>query len=131
MATRTLLPVSSVLRSALFYERLLGLAPLERDRDRARFRLPDGRRVELRLRDQALSVGPPRDPTSSGDLEFRLPDLSALEAFRDASWNAGATVVQDLHPTPSGAFFVALDPDGHSLRGTTTDTAWSQAGLAA
>lgn len=100
-------------RSAAFYADLLGIEPVERSPTFALFLLPSGMRLGLWSRH---TVEPAAAPGVAGgcELTFRTDDPDALHG----AWSArGLAILQPPTDMDFGRSFVALDPDGHHLRG--------------
>jgi predicted enzyme related to lactoylglutathione lyase len=107
----TILYVDSPAASAAFYQRLLGLEPVESSPTFARFVLSSGAGLGLWSRQ---TVEPAAAAAGGGtELAFIADDVDAVHA----AWTAqGLSVVQPPTAMDFGRTFVALDPDGHRLR---------------
>lgn len=115
MSHLTILYVASVPASMAFYESVLGVPPVESSPGFAMFPLSEGSMLGLWKRD---AVAPAVEGPSAGfELAFEHADLSGLQSFRDACWNAGGKVIQDIVEVDFGTTFAVVDPDGHRLRG--------------
>jgi catechol 2,3-dioxygenase-like lactoylglutathione lyase family enzyme len=111
--TYVLLYVESPLRSGEFYERLLGLAPVEASAGFVMFVLPTGLKLGLWA---AHDVAPAATRPGGSELCFAEPGVDAVRS-RHAEWRAlGIPIAQEPTSMDFGTTFVGLDPDGHRLR---------------
>ncbi|WLT31858.1 VOC family protein [Geothrix sp. PMB-07] len=101
-------------RSAEFYGKLLGRAPVEASPTFALFVLPSGLKLGLWSRH---TVEPKAQAMGGGaELVFTLDNREAVDTAH-ASWRkAGLPILQPPVAMDFGYTFVALDPDGHRLR---------------
>jgi len=112
--TFVLLYVDDPIRSAAFYERLLGRAPVEASPGFAMFVFPSGLKLGLWLRREvqpaAFAMG------GGAELCFPVADAAAVDAAH-AAWRAqGVEIAQAPVAMDFGYTFTGLDPDGHRLR---------------
>jgi catechol 2,3-dioxygenase-like lactoylglutathione lyase family enzyme len=110
----TLLYVQDPLASAAFYQRLLGVAPVESSPGFAMFVFGPGWRLGLWKRDDVRPVA----DAGAGAAELGIEVTSAAEVERTcAAWRAlGVTMLQAPTTMDFGHTFTAADPDGHRLR---------------
>ncbi|MEN9309479.1 MAG: hypothetical protein RL173_3411 [Fibrobacterota bacterium] len=111
----TILYVASVPASTTFYEKVLGMAPLESSPGFAMFALSEGGMLGLWKRDAVVPAV--EGPSAGFELVLEHADLAALEAFLASCRKAGAGLIQDIAKVDFGTTFCAVDPDGHRLRG--------------
>ncbi len=114
MSLFTILYVSSPAASATFYEKILGIAPLDVSPTFAFFKLSDGHMLGL-WQEQGV------EPTSIGtgarsELCIEVQTKETLAQMRDAWTKSGATLLQDIVDLDFGTAFTVTDPDGHRLR---------------
>lgn len=112
----TLLYVDDPVASATFYERVLGLAPVDVSPTFVPFVLPNGTKLGLWSKHTVA----PRPAAGAGpgmtELGFALADHAALDALH-ADWAAAdVTIIEPPTTHDFGRAFTALDPDGHRLR---------------
>ncbi len=108
-----LLYVDSPAKSAVFYETLLGRAPIEASPTFVMFDMPSGLRLGLWSR---RTVEPSATPVGGHEIAFIVPDATAVAATH-AEWRSrGLAIAQPPVRLDFGDTFVALDPDGHRLR---------------
>ncbi len=109
-----ILYVDSPARSADFYARLLGRAPVENSPTFAMFVFDDGHRLGLWSRH---TVSPAASaPAGAVELVFAESSDAAVDA-RHAEWQAaGMPILQAPVDAEFGRTFTAADPDGHRLR---------------
>lgn len=109
-----LLYVEDPVRSAAFYERLLGRAPVEASPGFALFVLDGGLKIGLWKR---AEVQPAAHATGGGcELALAVESNAAVDAAH-AQWRAdGLTILQAPTAMDFGYTFTAADPDGHRLR---------------
>jgi len=109
-----LLYVENPAASAAFYADLFGRQPAEAAPGFAMFVLPEGSKLGLWKRAEALPA-PTASPGAS-ELNFLLPDKAAVEKLH-AEWSArGIRILQAPAQLDFGYTFTASDPDGHRLR---------------
>lgn len=109
----TLLYVDSPMTSAVFYQQLLGVAPVETSPTFALFVLPNGHKLGLWSRH---TVSPAATPVGGSEMAFTVDSAETL-ASTLAAWQAlKMPIVQDITVMDFGHTFVATDPDGHRLR---------------
>ena len=108
-----LLYVESPLKSADFYENLLGTPPVDRAPTFSMFALPSG--IMLGLWAKA-GVQPPATSGGGSELAFTAEGKAAVDkTFVD--WKAkGVHIIQPPVQMDFGYTFTAMDPDGHRLR---------------
>ena len=112
-APTTILYVADPLRSAAFYERLLGHAPVETSPGFAMFVTPGGLKLGLWKR---ADVRPAAADPGGAELCFTLADRAAVDATY-AIWRAdGLPVTQPPTTMDFGYTCASTDPDGHRLR---------------
>jgi catechol 2,3-dioxygenase-like lactoylglutathione lyase family enzyme len=109
-----LLYVDDPVRSAAFYERLLGKKPVDLAPTFALFVLASGWKLGLWRRGD---VQPPAFAMGGGaELCFPVPDAAAVDAAHVA-WHAqGVAIAQAPVKMDFGYTFTGLDPDVHRLR---------------
>lgn len=109
-----ILYVDSPAKSAEFYSRLLGRAPVESSPTFAMFALSSG--VMLGLWSKH-TVEPAAEGTGGGtEVAFTVESRERVIATH-AEWKKqGLPVIQEPLQMDFGYTFVALDPDGHRLR---------------
>ena len=108
-----LLYVESPLKSAGFYEALLGIPPVDKAATFSMFALPSGIMLGLWA---IAGVQPPATSGGGSELAFTAAGKAAVDkAF--AAWKAkGVNMVQTPVQMDFGYTFTAVDPDGHRLR---------------
>lgn len=109
-----LLYVSAPEASADFYEKLMGVKPVDRAPTFALFALDTGLKLGLWKRDEVVpSV---EAPNGSGELCFSVDAPAKVDAAF-ADWKAkGAAILQEPCERDFGRTFLAIDPDGNRLR---------------
>ena len=106
-----LLLVADPAASAVFYQELLGRAPVEQSPTFAMFALPTG--VNLGLWARATVEPAPGAAAGAAELGFVEDDVDGVHA----AWAArGVRIAQPPVDLDFGRTFVALDPDGHRVR---------------
>ena len=109
----TILYVADPLRSAAFYEKVLGCAPAEASPGFAMFVTPAGFKLGLWKR---ADVRPAAAEPGGSELCFTLADRAAVDAAH-AAWRAdGLPVTQAPVAMDFGYTCATRDPDGHRLR---------------
>lgn len=119
-ANHTLVPSMTILyvedpnASADFYERLFGIAPVDRAATFSLFALPSGLHLGLWAK---AGAQPQSDITGGGcELVIRLGSHSAVDETY-AAWRAlGIEAIQPPVTLDFGHTFTVADPDGHRLR---------------
>jgi predicted enzyme related to lactoylglutathione lyase len=110
-----LLYVENSLASAAFYEKLLGRPPVDSSANFAMFVFDNGLRLGL-WRDGDVQPKPTAPP-GGAEIIFPFDGVEAVNAAC-ADWRArGMRIAQEPTTMDFGYTFVALDPDGHRLRG--------------
>jgi catechol 2,3-dioxygenase-like lactoylglutathione lyase family enzyme len=110
-----LLYVQNPPASAVFYEKLLGRPAVESSTNFSMFVLDNGLRVGLWRRDD-VQPKPIAEP-GGAEILFHFDDDKAVDTAY-ADWRErGMTIAQEPTLMDFGYTFVALDPDGHRLRG--------------
>lgn len=114
-----LLYVEDPLRSAQFYEKLLGHAPVAAFPTYAAFALGNGLHLGL----WSTSA---KDFVSGGtghrsELAFMVENDAAVDTLYESWKSLGVGMEQEPMTAVFGRTFVALDPDGHRLRVCTPD----------
>ncbi|KCB27998.1 glyoxalase-like domain protein [Bordetella hinzii CA90 BAL1384] len=110
----TLLYVDAARTSAAFYEKLLGLAPVELSDDFALFALEGGAKLGLWSR---ATVQPlPRASAGGVELGIAVGAPADVDRCFEAWRERGVPIVQAPCQMEFGRTFVGLDPDGHRLR---------------
>lgn len=106
--------VKSPAASVAFYEKLLGLKPVEQSPGFAMFVMPGGFKLGLWL---ASAVEPATAGTVGGaEIMFDCDTDAEVDATH-ADWSAkGAAILQTPTLKEFGYTFTAADPDGHRLR---------------
>ena len=108
-----LLYVENPPASAAFYEKLMGMAPVETSPTFCMFALPSGIMLGLWGRG---GVEPAANAPGGSELAFAVEDKAAVDA-RHGEWHAaGLKIIQPPVAMDFGYTFAALDPDGHRLR---------------
>ena len=108
-----LLAVADPAKSATFYTKLLGIAPVENSPTFVLYVLPNGVKIGLWV---ANEIEP--KPKAAGGIEVSFTEDSkdAVRATYEAWKAAGAKIVQEPTEMDFGFTFVAEDLDGHRLR---------------
>ena len=109
-----LLYVADPLRSAAFYEGVLGRKPLEASPGFAMFALAEGAMLGLWARNDVqppASAGP-----GSSEVCLQVGDDAAVDELHGKWSRRGLPIAQPPTRMDFGRTFVALDPDGHRLR---------------
>ena len=115
-----LLYVESPTASAAFYEKLLGRPPVESSTNFSMFVFDNGVRLGLWRRGD-VQPKPTAEP-GGAEMIFPFADDKAVDAAC-ADWRQrGMTIAQAPTAMDFGYTFVALDPDGHRLRGFAPTT---------
>lgn len=110
----TLLYVDNARVSAVFYQALLDLEPVELSDTFALFVLPGG--FKLGMWGRADVQPAPRALAGATELCFSLPETALVDQHY-SDWRArGVTIAQTPCNMDFGRTFVGLDPDGHRLR---------------
>jgi catechol 2,3-dioxygenase-like lactoylglutathione lyase family enzyme len=109
-----LMYVDQPLKSAAFYEELLGSKPVEASPGFAMFVLKSGLKLGLWLKSEVEPKVTGRGATN--ELVFQVNDDGAVDATFSAWKTKGLEVAQRPTKMDFGYTFVALDPDGHRLR---------------
>lgn len=106
--------VKSPLESAAFYEKLLGVKPVEQSPGFAMFVMPGGFKLGLWL---ASEVAPAANGQIGGaEIMFDCPSDAEVNSVH-TDWAAkGAAILQKPEMMDFGYTFTAADPDGHRLR---------------
>ncbi|NHQ85279.1 extradiol dioxygenase [Iodobacter sp. HSC-16F04] len=107
-----LLYVNSPEASAVFYQKILGIAPVELSATFALFKSESGLKLGLWAKNTvepaALACG------GGAELAFALNDVAAVDDLY-ARWSV-LTIIQKPVQMDFGYTFVATDPDQHRLR---------------
>jgi predicted enzyme related to lactoylglutathione lyase len=112
-----LLYVENSIASAAFYEKLLGRPPVDSSANFSMFVFDNGLRLGL-WRHGDVQPKPTAQP-GGAEIIFPFDDAKAVDAAC-AEWRGrGMTIAQEPTAMDFGYTFVALDPDGHRLRGFT------------
>lgn len=106
-----LLFVANPQQSALFYEEIFNLKPIEKSPTFAMFALKNG--VMLGL--WSKYTAEPRVEASPGALEICFP-AENVDALFEEWGKKNVTIAQKPTDMDFGRTFVALDPDGHRIR---------------
>lgn len=110
----TILYVSDPAASAAFYQRLLGLPPVEQSATFAMFVLSDGGRLGLWRRD---GVRPAATPGSSqSELVLSAASREEVDSCHQQWQQWGINILQQSVSMDFGYTFTAADDDGHRLR---------------
>jgi predicted lactoylglutathione lyase len=112
-----LLYVENPQASAAFYQKLFGRPPVGSSEHFAMFAFDNGFKLGLWMREDVQ----PRPAAQAGGAEviFPIEAKQAVDALC-ADWRKlGLTIAQEPTAMDFGYTFVALDPDGHRLRGFT------------
>lgn len=111
-----LLYVADTVKSAAFYERLLGITavpPPAKPTDFAMLPQPSGWTLGLWHKDE---VDPKATPPGGCEISVTEKTADAVRE-RHAQWAAaGIEIVQKPTTLPFGTTFTAVDPDGHRIR---------------
>ncbi len=97
--------------SALFYQEIFGILPIEESPTFVMFALHNG--VMLGL--WSKYTAEPRVDSPAGALELCFP-TDDVDALYEQWGHKGVTVAQKLTDMDFGRTFVVLDPDGHRIR---------------
>jgi len=109
-----ILYVTDPLKSAAFYEKILGIPPIELSETFSLFLLSSGLKLGFWSKKDVEPMATMRG--GGGEICFSLPSRDAvLECFQRWS-NEGISIVQPLTEMDFGFTFTALDPDQHRLR---------------
>jgi len=107
--------------SKAFYTAVLGRTPRELSPTFVSYELDSGLKLELCQRDSRIFSDDlrPAAPILGGGTELclNLPDAAAAHQLCQQWKSWGARIVQEPTASVFGLTFVALDPDGHRLRG--------------
>ncbi len=115
MPTHTfILYVDDPLKSAAFYEKLLGAPPVEASPGFAVFALAAPTMLGLWKRAEVKPVV--TAATGSNELSFAVESKGEVEQFFTAAKSIGAQVLQEPVQMDFGYTFTVADPDGHRLR---------------
>jgi len=109
-----LLYVADPLRSAAFYEGVLGRKPLESSPGFAMFVLAEGTMLGLWARHDvqpAASAAP-----GGSEVALQVADDATVDGLHEKWSRGGLPIAQRPTTMDFGRTFVALDPDGHRLR---------------
>jgi predicted enzyme related to lactoylglutathione lyase len=110
-----LLYVENPLASGAFYEKLLGRPPVDSSTNFAMFVLDNGLKLGL-WREDDVQPKPTARP-GGAEVLFTFEAAAAVDAAC-ADWRkSGMPIIQEPTAMDFGYTFVALDPDGHRLRG--------------
>jgi len=110
-----LLYVESPSASAAFYQKLFGRPPVESGEHFAMFAFDNGFKLGLWMR-QDVKPNPASEP-GAAEMIFAIEAKQAVNALC-ADWRKlGLSIAQEPTGMDFGYTFVALDPDGHRLRG--------------
>ena len=110
-----LLYVENPIASAAFYEKLLGRPPVDSSANFVMFVLDNGLRLGL-WREGDVRPKPAAQPGGS-EIIFGFDGQASVDAAC-ADWRQrGMRIAQEPTAMDFGYTFVALDPDGHRLRG--------------
>lgn len=106
-----LLFVSNPQKSALFYQDLLGIRPIEESPTFVMFALKNGGLIGL----WSKYTAEPRVEVPAGATEICFP-TNDVDALYEAWGKKQVTVAQKPTDMDFGRTFVILDPDGHRIR---------------
>ncbi|HCK01480.1 MAG TPA: drug:proton antiporter [Serratia grimesii] len=110
----TLLYVDNPEKSAAFYRRLLGLAPVELSPTFALFVLSNGFKLAMWSKH---TVEPAATVTGGGgEIGFMYEESQQVDALYQQWHEQGLEIIQPPVTLDFGYSFVAIDPDGHRLR---------------
>ncbi|WP_413504157.1 VOC family protein [Serratia grimesii] len=110
----TLLYVDNPEKSAVFYRRLLGLAPVELSPTFALFVLSNGFKLAMWSKH---TVEPAATITGGGgEIGFMCEEPQQVDALYQQWYEQGLEIIQPPVTLDFGYSFVAIDPDGHRLR---------------
>jgi catechol 2,3-dioxygenase-like lactoylglutathione lyase family enzyme len=113
-ANFVILYVGNPVRSAQFYEDLLGRPPIEASPTFAMFALREGTMLGLWSRH---TVEPAATAAGGGaEIAFTVERAAAVDEMHTAWRDKGLPVLQAPVNLDFGRTFVAADPDGHRLR---------------
>jgi catechol 2,3-dioxygenase-like lactoylglutathione lyase family enzyme len=113
-----ILYVEDPLKSAEFYEKLLGAKPVDASPGFAVFNLAAPTMLGLWKR---ADVKPAASaPTGANELSFEVPTKIAVDSFFASAKSIGAIVLQEPTQMDFGYTFTVADPDGHRLRAFAT-----------
>jgi predicted enzyme related to lactoylglutathione lyase len=111
-----LLYVADTMKSAVFYERLLGLQPAQAPTTPTEFTMfpqPGGFTLGLWHKDE---IDPKATPPGGCEISITEKTAAAVRE-RHAAWVAdGITILQKPTTLDFGTTFTAVDPDGHRIR---------------
>jgi predicted enzyme related to lactoylglutathione lyase len=110
-----LLYVENPLASAAFYEKLLGRPPVESSTNFSVFALDGGLKIGF-WREGEVQPKPTAQPGGT-EIIFALNGAEAVDALCVDWRQRGMPIAQEPTAMDFGYTFVALDPDGHRLRG--------------
>lgn len=108
-----LLAVQNPTKSAALYEKLLGVAPVERSETFCMFVLPNGLKLGLWI---ARDVQPAPNAPGGVEIAFTEASRDAVLATYEAWKKLGMEVLQEPTDMDFGFTFVVRDADGHRLR---------------
>jgi predicted enzyme related to lactoylglutathione lyase len=109
-----LLYVDEPEKSAAFYARLLGRAPLDSSPNFVMFDLAPGLRLGLWARRDVKPA--PSGASDASELAMAVGSNEEVEALSADHKRKGATILQEPVTLDFGRTFLAADPDGHRLR---------------
>lgn len=110
----TLLYVDNPEKSAAFYRRLLGVAPVELSPTFALFVLSNGFKLAMWSKH---TVEPAATVTGGGgEIGFMCEESQQVDALYQQWHEQGLEIIQPPVTLDFGYSFVAIDPDGHRLR---------------
>ena len=107
--------VDNIETSSPFYQKLLGLKPVEASETFHQFTLSNGMSIGLKTRH---SVSPPSNSHSNdnNELAFVVNDREKVDVFFSNSKELGIQTSHKPALESYGYTFVGLDPDGNRLR---------------
>jgi predicted enzyme related to lactoylglutathione lyase len=108
-----LLYVADPLKSADFYEKILGLPAADRAPTFSMFVLANGFKLGLWLKEDVL---PAASAPGGIELSFTEADRDAVNARAETFRGLGVTILQEPTGMDFGFTFTAADPDGHRIR---------------
>jgi predicted enzyme related to lactoylglutathione lyase len=109
----TLLYVADPLKSADFYEKILGVPARDRAPGFSMFALANGMHLGLWLKGDVI---PAANAPGGAELSFTEANPSAVEARAELFRGLGVTILQEPTEMDFGFTFTAQDPDGHRIR---------------
>jgi catechol 2,3-dioxygenase-like lactoylglutathione lyase family enzyme len=108
-----LVAVQDPRRSAVIYDRLLGLKPVENSETFVLYVFPTGFKLGLW---KASTMEPKPSAPGGVELAFSLENRDSVLRTYDECTKIGLRVVQEPTDMEFGFTFVVEDPDGHRLR---------------